>query len=188
MSFWTRRADKNNYAAAELFLRGGADVNLATKNGWTPLLIAADKNHYEVAELLVRGGADVNLATKSGWTPLIEAASNNDPTLARLLLQNGATVDQSTRKNVTALSVALSNQYESVAAIMVRHGAQYAPYFFDRVNEDDIGAVKRLLSAGADPDLPRDDEGNTPLIIAARHGHVVIVDILLQRVHGNIGV
>ena len=48
------------------------------------------------------------------------------------------------------------------------------------VREDDVDAVKRLLQQGADINAT-DDTGNTPLINAARYGHLAIVRVLLDN-------
>ena len=46
---------------AELLLRNGADIELASKSngGTTPLLISSYNGHAEVVELLLKRGADV---------------------------------------------------------------------------------------------------------------------------------
>lgn len=47
--------DKN----ADLLIKNGADVNLANKNGATPLDIAAFNGHVDFVELLLKNGANV---------------------------------------------------------------------------------------------------------------------------------
>lgn len=48
--------------------------NVTSKDGATPLMIAAMLGHVKIAELLIHKGADVNhKESKSGWTALMQA-------------------------------------------------------------------------------------------------------------------
>lgn len=47
--------------------------------------------------------------------------------------------------------------------------------------KDCIGAIKLLLDNGADPSLPEDVNGNTPLHIAANLGRINMVKLLLEK-------
>jgi hypothetical protein len=69
----------------------GADVNRRTKDGCTPLYIAAEMGHLDVVRFLVDDlGADVNEATKYGSTPLMTAAEGLRHDIVRYLLKRGA--------------------------------------------------------------------------------------------------
>ncbi|WP_408888412.1 ankyrin repeat domain-containing protein [Myxococcus faecalis] len=50
---------------------------------------------------------------------------------------------------------------------------------FDAVLANDSKALSAQLAAGADPN-PFDDEGLTPLMVAAREGHAELVALLLE--------
>eukprot|EP01043_Picozoa_sp_COSAG02_P102712 COSAG02_NODE_38730_length_424_cov_1.506135_1_plen_113_part_10 len=54
----------------ELFLGRGAQIDLRTKDGQTPLLISSQQGHGACVQLLLGGGADVNLPRHDGTTPL----------------------------------------------------------------------------------------------------------------------
>jgi ankyrin repeat protein len=67
----------------------GVDVNVADKDGFTPLHYAADKNYIAGIERLLAHGANVNLKTNAGETPLMLALKKNN-SCAELLRKAGA--------------------------------------------------------------------------------------------------
>ncbi len=69
-----------------LLITAGADVNVANKDGRTPLYLAAAYGHVECVRLLQAApGIDVNKADNDGWTPLIWAAWEGHVECVRLL-------------------------------------------------------------------------------------------------------
>ncbi|MEJ0035409.1 MAG: ankyrin repeat domain-containing protein [Gammaproteobacteria bacterium] len=54
-------------------LKAGADVNLPTPEGVTPLMVAIDNQHYDTAKLLMRKGANPHTWDWYGRTPLYVA-------------------------------------------------------------------------------------------------------------------
>jgi ankyrin repeat protein len=58
------------YECVEALIAAGADVNLPTPEGVTPLMIALDNEHNDVAKLLMDKGADLNVWDWWGRTAL----------------------------------------------------------------------------------------------------------------------
>ncbi len=81
-----------NPAVMKALIAAGADVNLADKNGNTPLITAIRNRHFEAVQLLVKAGADVNIRTKySDQNALMIAASVRAPQgIFECLLDAGA--------------------------------------------------------------------------------------------------
>ena len=87
-------------------IASGADVNVKTRDGQTPLHWAASFNHAGVAELLIANMADVNAKNKFGSTPLHYAASKGHKEIITLLIMAGANVNGKMNNGITPLSSA----------------------------------------------------------------------------------
>ena len=125
-------------AVAEILLAHGAPVDEPMDDGASPLFVACKQGNSEVARPLLRAGADVTTTSQDGnvWSCLHYAAWYNYPTLVDVLLANGALVDQPMAKGASPLFIACEKGHTEVA--------------------------RKLLDAGADPHMARDD-GTTPL-------------------------
>jgi ankyrin repeat protein len=122
------------------------------------LLAAVNLRDIKRAEILLRDKAhvDVNWRSKKNVTgpALLYAAAYGPPEMVDLLLRNGADPNLPGVENRTPL---LSAAFEG---------------------NDDI--VRKLLAAGAKPDVSEDRFGRTALMEAARKGHESTVLLLLQ--------
>jgi ankyrin len=101
-----RAALSGDVATMRLLLTHGADPNLPTLAGTTPLMAAAGVNWVvaqtytespqallDAIELCLQEGADVNAANSMGLTALLGAANRGADDIIRLLVANGAEVD-----------------------------------------------------------------------------------------------
>jgi ankyrin repeat protein len=72
-------------------IAAGADSNVATATGATPLMLAARAGSTETVTRLIETGADVNAKEKAfGQTALMVAAGLDRADVVRLLLSRGA--------------------------------------------------------------------------------------------------
>jgi TPR repeat protein len=90
----------------------GADVNVRSKDGYTPLMYAVTKGNLEVVSEVLSGGADVNAQSATGWTALMFAAKNS-PTMISVLLEKGADKTLKNSTGQTAYDVAMLFQASS---------------------------------------------------------------------------
>ena len=67
------------------FLDAGANVNATTKDGGTPLMIAAEKGKDNIVRALLDKGADVNATTTEGESPLMLAKKGNHKEIIDML-------------------------------------------------------------------------------------------------------
>ena len=72
------------YECVEALIGAGADVNVPTPEGVTPLMIALDNDHNDVAKLLLDRGANPNLWDWWGRTPLYIAIDRREAVIAPL--------------------------------------------------------------------------------------------------------
>lgn len=102
----------------KLLLKAGADPNLRTDYGRTPLiaLLSGSANRgpsepiLKIAKALVDAGADLNTPDKYGYTPLIWAVRSGiekDREIVDCLLSKGADINQKDKEGKTALAWAI---------------------------------------------------------------------------------
>ncbi|MEL6652677.1 MAG: ankyrin repeat domain-containing protein, partial [Bacteroidota bacterium] len=71
-------------------LGAGADPNLVSKDGQTPLMLAADKASGIFVRELLDAGAEINASDHQGRTALMIAADHQRTTCIKVLLEGGA--------------------------------------------------------------------------------------------------
>ena len=96
------------------FLKQGADVNIADKDGVTPLSYAIKEGYEDLTSTLLERGADVNIADKDGITPLLYAIKEGYQDLTSTLLKQGADLNIADKDGVTPLSYATQDDYEEI--------------------------------------------------------------------------
>lgn len=99
------------------------DVNLASKQNETPLMMACIKGHLDLVQQLIKLGADVN---REGWAPLHYAASADTPhtlEIVKLLLEESAYIDAASPNGTTPLMLAAQYSSEAVVKFLLEEGA-----------------------------------------------------------------
>ena len=117
------RAVRNGHKdVVNLLLDGGAEPNLAHKNGKTPLQYAAQQGHKYVVQLLLDRGAEINMADQRGLTPLHWAAINGHTEVVQLLFDRGAELNIAAQNGVTLLHCAASKGHKEVVQLLLDRG------------------------------------------------------------------
>jgi ankyrin repeat protein len=109
-----------------MLLAKGAQVNVRSKLGRTPLLIAATYDGAtEAARLLIEKSADVNAADENGASVLEQAAGSNNIEVVRFLLAKGAKVNAVDKLGFTPLLAATGNgdRNTDLVKLLIEHGA-----------------------------------------------------------------
>lgn len=192
-------------AMVKLLLRAGADPSQRDTAGRTPLIMAASVGSVEIAKALLARGATVDAYDRRGTTALMEAARNRHSELVDLLIRHGALPDRQDRNGETALMMAAAaGDYASVDCLM-RAGAD--PDLRDRAGETALDRACRqnrhaalatlvcfgsrngsgqalLRHASARPGPATADittsDGQTALMLAAKNGDLLIMDLLIR--------
>ena len=76
----------NNITQIRTLIKAGADVNVRSNDGYTPLYKASLCGNSQVVKLLLQAGADVNASNAEGTTPLMEASEKGHVEVIDLLL------------------------------------------------------------------------------------------------------
>jgi uncharacterized protein len=169
-------AREGDLESAQALVEAGADVNLTTEYGWTPLLTAVNNRNYRLAAYLLERGADPNIANKGGWTPLYLATDNRNieggdyPVpradldhleIIKMLLDRGADPNVPARENTLTRTIfTMQWFYEDGATPFVR-----------AAQSSDVELMRLLLKYGADPKI-KTAHGDTALTASAGIGWV----------------
>lgn len=86
--------DRRDGVWIDYLYQQGANVNIADKDGVTPLMLATQLSFVEGVEKLIAHGARVDVTNNSGETPLMYAVHARNTELMRVLLEAGADPDR----------------------------------------------------------------------------------------------
>ena len=114
-----RAALSGDVTLMRLLLEHGADPNLGTNDGATPLMAAAgvnwvvaqtysrsDKEYLEAATLCLERGNDVNAVNSQGFTAMHGAANRGFDAMIKLLAEHGAKLDVKDKQGRTPMTFA----------------------------------------------------------------------------------
>lgn len=182
-------AERNDVAAVERLLDGGAAIDGRDARGRTPLLAATHANAIDAARVLVGRGADVNAKDGIDDSPYLYAAAEGRVEILKMTLDAGADLASTNRYGGTGLIPAAHHGYPEVVRILLETEIDV-----DHVNRlgwtalleavilGDGGPVHQeivrlLLNGGADPTIA-DRDGRTPLDHARARGQTTIARTL----------
>jgi len=108
----------------EYLLTKGLNVNVADKEGRTPLMVAITKGaSQDILNHLIANGANINAVDISGNSVLHYAVDSKEPATLNLLISLGAKLNVKNKAGKTPLKVAIEkNDWEKVN-ILKAHGA-----------------------------------------------------------------
>lgn len=99
----------NNNIEMLLFILEVSDknINVISKKGLSPLMIACSENKKEIIEILISFGCNINIQNQYGNNALIIAADKSDKEIIELLIKNNADMSLSNNEGDTALIISV---------------------------------------------------------------------------------
>ena len=157
--------------ATRVLLEAGADLNDTLSDGHSVLVVAVANANWELVDYLLDQGADPNLAG-AGWNALHQAVRTR-----RMNCCQGTPgpIPAGTVESIDVMKKMIAKGVD-VNARMTRNGMKDgqrnrlnrlgATAFFLAAKVTDVEAMKLLVEAGADPNIPS-AENTTALMVAA---------------------
>jgi ankyrin repeat protein len=106
MMFALEAPGENEDVVVHLIKRG-AEVNIGSLEGWTPLLKATQKEYHSTMKILLENGANPKCKLNSThYTPLHLACEQGDLEAVKILVRNGgADLDAQSKEKLTPLEL-----------------------------------------------------------------------------------
>ncbi|MCP8968490.1 ankyrin repeat domain-containing protein [Ectobacillus ponti] len=185
-------AANGDTALADYMLQKKANVNVKTKEGWTPLMRAMTPtssvpDRTKAVEWLLQHGADANMATKTGWTPLHEAVYQNQTGAVKLLLPKSKRIDSRDADGTTPLMIAVRGGNLELVQLLIQAGSDVnvqdrrgCTALYYAVSYELKPIVADLLAHGAKQDISAKD-GETPADLAKARGNAALLQLLQTK-------
>jgi ankyrin repeat protein len=182
-------AKKGISRMVDYLLRKGWECNSQDENGRTPLRWASENGFVETVRVLLRAGARPDLVDDENDAPLHAAVQKREMEVIGLLVFSASPNLQllSNKSGDTPLFIAVECHNELATKFLLIHGNK------DIVNTkcsngrtalhaaaNNVEITKTLLENEAEPNKI-DDSGSTPLILAAGHGNLGVIKLLISH-------
>ena len=156
---------RNDVEEVARLIEQGADVNARDETVQSAYLIATSEGYLSLLALMLENGADVDSRDSFNGTGLIRAAERGHALAVGMLLRAGIEIDHINNVGWTAL----------LEAIILGDGGQ-------RYTD----TVRVLLAAGADPLIPSQQDGISPIDHAQARGFWTISTTLFAALHSDL--
>jgi ankyrin repeat protein len=174
--------ERDDADMAGVLIQAGARVTARTREGVTPLQLAATNGSAPMIDRLLKAGADPNAPlTAGGDTALMMAARTGKTDTIRVLVEAGANVNaKETWGGTTALMWAVSEGHVEATTRLIAAGADV------NARAHYVAAANGRGFEGRTPVATRTESRAeefasgwlTPLMLAAREGHVELARVL----------
>jgi uncharacterized protein len=176
-------AERDDLDLADLLINAGARTTARTREGVTPLQLAAVNGSESMIDRLLKAGADANAPLSAvGDTALMMAARTGKTGAIRVLVEAGADVNaKETWGGTTALMWAVSERHVDAARMLIEAGADVNARSHYVAAANGRGFEGRTpLASRTDPKPEEFASGwLTPLMFAAREGDVEMTRLLV---------
>ncbi|KAJ3675433.1 hypothetical protein LUZ60_004475 [Juncus effusus] len=183
-----------NFRAVQTLISLGADLDLPVRTNrkqheFKAVHLAARLGQGKILEVLVNNGCEVDVRAENGDTPLVFCVRFKKEECLRVLVLNGADLGALNLGGELAASLANSTRWvgfqnaviSSILSGNIPKSSDknvFSPLFFT-AQCGDVAALDVILS---EPDIDvneHDKDGFTPIMVAAREGHVAVFRSLI---------
>uniref|UniRef100_A0A8C5RBY0 NAD(+) ADP-ribosyltransferase n=1 Tax=Laticauda laticaudata TaxID=8630 RepID=A0A8C5RBY0_LATLA len=156
----------------------------------TPLMTAVQHGHEAVVHLLLDWGADCNYSVKTmGWTPLMLAAVSGRVSLAQQLMNKGANPDHLNILHKTPYEISVDFKHEDMMDYLAplttvrpqTDKQKKQPDIFHALKMGNFQLVKEIIDDDPAQSNVINDDGASPLMIAAVTGQIPLIQLLVSR-------
>lgn len=163
----------------------GANLKICDNNGETALTFASFYGDKEIVQLLLENGANIDEKNNFGSTALMLAVLWGQKEMLELLIKLGANINEKDKYGKTPLEVARENGHEKIITILnniiTKKQAQINKYkdnLFQTIKTGDYKGVRDLIIKVTL--RVYDENGNNPLIVAAKCNNIAIFMLILS--------
>lgn len=174
---------KGNLSRIKWYVDADFDPNTPSKDGTTPLFVAAAKADAAFFHELVSKGAKLDTLANDKSNLLIAAVMGEDVNLIRYLLAEGQDVNKQGRDGNTSLHVAFSKLSTYIVTMLIQEGADTTIANDEGKTGESIAKRWKLdLDKAKNPDVEaRDSDGWTALMLSAVKNDSVGVKNLIAK-------
>ena len=114
-----------NIDAVKHMITNGANIEMTSSNGRTPLYSASRWGHLEIVKVLIAGGGDVNKAEWYGRTPLYTASCNGHLKIVNVLIASGGDVNKADNEGKIPLFNASKYGHLEIVKVLIANKANF---------------------------------------------------------------
>jgi ankyrin repeat protein len=153
--------DKDAYSVSEQLVKKGAQINVISDSGQSPLSQAVINSDMKLAELMLKYGAHIFHEDEKfiDVSPFIVAINNNNQPAVELFCDHGADIETRNSKGLTPLLYAALKQFDEICMYLSLRTEQvdledrstgFNVFSYYLLMRKDLDRMKQLLYRGAD--------------------------------------